>query len=213
MNPASPVEEEALRNTSPRGDKTRRRRDVLEAAAAILDEKGWDGLSIRGVAGRAGVSAGAVYQWFSGKDEIFAELYTAKIIEGIGRLEELGTDVTLDDLLMGMVEYVLGLWSELGRYHLEFFELSSGREGRTAVTTLVDRNEELSQRANTVLEQIAARDGVALRSSRHRITWLWAACIGVSERVIAMRLDRDADERAAFLQYSRDSIRQSLVAA
>jgi AcrR family transcriptional regulator len=43
---------------------------VLAAAAAALEERGWDDFSISEIASRAGVSGRAAHQWFSGKGEI-----------------------------------------------------------------------------------------------------------------------------------------------
>jgi AcrR family transcriptional regulator len=47
---------------------------VLEAAARILEERGFAGYTTNAVAERAGVSIGSLYQYFPGKDAITAAL-------------------------------------------------------------------------------------------------------------------------------------------
>jgi AcrR family transcriptional regulator len=43
---------------------------LLDAASACLDEVGLEGLTTRAIMERAGVSAGTLYNYFSGKDEL-----------------------------------------------------------------------------------------------------------------------------------------------
>lgn len=47
---------------------------ILEAAAALLGEVGYDGLSTNLIAERARVPVGSIYQFFQGKDDIVAAL-------------------------------------------------------------------------------------------------------------------------------------------
>lgn len=56
------------------------RRDlVLRAARRVFEEKGLDGASIRLIAKAAGVTTGAVYPCFTGKEEIYAELLSRSL--------------------------------------------------------------------------------------------------------------------------------------
>jgi AcrR family transcriptional regulator len=48
--------------------------DILKAAATLLGEVGYDGLSTNLVAERAQVPVGSIYQFFDGKDDIVAAL-------------------------------------------------------------------------------------------------------------------------------------------
>jgi AcrR family transcriptional regulator len=48
--------------------------EILKAAAALLGEVGYDGLSTNLVAERANVPVGSIYQFFDGKDDIVAAL-------------------------------------------------------------------------------------------------------------------------------------------
>jgi AcrR family transcriptional regulator len=60
---------------------------LLDAAGACLDEVGLEGLTTRAVLERAGVSAGTLYHYFSGKDELvmaLAERIAATEFVGVG---------------------------------------------------------------------------------------------------------------------------------
>ena len=47
---------------------------ILDAAAQLLIEAGWDACSTNRIAAHAGVSIGSLYEYFPGKDAVFAEL-------------------------------------------------------------------------------------------------------------------------------------------
>ena len=56
-------------------DAIRARRDVvLKAARSVFETKGLEEASVRLIAKTAGVTTGAIYPYFSGKEEIYAEL-------------------------------------------------------------------------------------------------------------------------------------------
>lgn len=46
---------------------------VLEATATLFAERGYDGLTIEGVAARAGVAKQTIYRWWRSKSELVAE--------------------------------------------------------------------------------------------------------------------------------------------
>ena len=71
---------------------------------------------MREVAARTGVSAGALYQWFDGKDEIYAELFTDRINRGIMQFEAMPVDLPFDDILGSMLRRVRTTWTTLGRW-------------------------------------------------------------------------------------------------
>lgn len=48
---------------------------LLDAASALLEESAYDDLTVRLVAGRAGVSPATAYTYFSSKDHVFASLF------------------------------------------------------------------------------------------------------------------------------------------
>lgn len=67
---------------------------ILDAAAAVLAERGYAGLSTNRVAEAAGVSVGSLYRYFHDKDDLVEELRTR------------GSDDVLADLSQGMADAV-----------------------------------------------------------------------------------------------------------
>jgi TetR/AcrR family transcriptional regulator, transcriptional repressor of aconitase len=59
-----------------------RREQVLEAARACLQDRGLEAVSMEMIIARSGLSTGAVYGYFKGKDEIIS----AAVIEGTAKL-------------------------------------------------------------------------------------------------------------------------------
>ena len=67
---------------------------ILEAAAHILEERGFDGYTTNAIAERAGVSIGSLYQYFPGKDAITIALIER---ESMVLLEAVSQACALDD--------------------------------------------------------------------------------------------------------------------
>jgi AcrR family transcriptional regulator len=63
----------------PKGDKRQRTRArLVEAAAAVIGEKGWDRTSLDEVARRAGMTRGAIYGNFANREELFLAVVQAR---------------------------------------------------------------------------------------------------------------------------------------
>jgi len=209
----TPPQSHTGRSTTSRGDRDGRRRDVLAAASDILEESGWEGFSIRAIAARAGVSTGAVYQWFSGKDEIFGELYDRQIRDGLELMDTLPDDLGLADAVRLMLEWVVDLYETLGRYEMEFVEESRGRSGREIAPAMDSTYILLGNQADALLDRAAAVDGLTLvPASDFRITWFWAGCVGAAERLIVSAKHFQDDRREELLAFSSDRLAKSLLA-
>lgn len=67
-------------------------RRILDAAASVLEERGYPGASTNQIAAAAGISPGSLYQYFPNKDAILSTLvgeYTQQLLEGVlARLRE-----------------------------------------------------------------------------------------------------------------------------
>lgn len=55
------------------------RQAILDAAFTLLEEDGFDRLSIEGVASRAGVGKTTVYRWWTGKGALVVEAFLARV--------------------------------------------------------------------------------------------------------------------------------------
>lgn len=61
------------------GDRDGRRRDILDAARAVLERDGYEALTMREVAKGAHVTPGLLYSYFVDKEELFAILYAERL--------------------------------------------------------------------------------------------------------------------------------------
>jgi AcrR family transcriptional regulator len=70
-----------------RADVERNHRARLHGAmVAIVDEEGYEGMSVAAVAARAGVSRGALYEYFDGGQACFLATFEALMEEGLARV-------------------------------------------------------------------------------------------------------------------------------
>jgi len=61
---------------------------ILDAAAALLAEGGWDAFRVLDVSSRAGISVGVIYQRFGDKDGLFAAVHDAHLARFAARARE-----------------------------------------------------------------------------------------------------------------------------
>lgn len=78
---------------------------ILDAAAALLAEKGYAGVTIDAIASRAGAGRQTIYRWWSSKAAIFMEVYNRAAKETIGEAGEIDTGSLVGDVQM----LILGL--------------------------------------------------------------------------------------------------------
>ncbi|MGC9544611.1 TetR/AcrR family transcriptional regulator [Streptomyces sp. UG1] len=93
-----------------------RRRQILDGAARLFARNGFHATSMQDVLKEVDLSAGAVYRYFSGKDELIAAI----VREVLGEVRAAFEDVTRQspppppDVLVGEVlSRVLGIWESL----------------------------------------------------------------------------------------------------
>jgi AcrR family transcriptional regulator len=69
-----------------REEPIERRQVILNSAAQLFSERGYDGTSIRDIAGKAGLLPGSVYHYFPSKEELYVAVHRegiAQVMEGI----------------------------------------------------------------------------------------------------------------------------------
>lgn len=64
-----------------------RRRVILDAAAELFFERGYDGTSIRDIAGKVGLLPGSVYHHFPSKEELYLAAHSEGITQVMGRIQ------------------------------------------------------------------------------------------------------------------------------
>lgn len=78
----------AHRNSTSDDHTRARRREILEAAAALFAEQGYQRTSVKEIADRAGIAPGTIYLYFDSKGELLVGLMVR-----LAELEELGEEV------------------------------------------------------------------------------------------------------------------------
>lgn len=98
------------------GDRAAKRRNILRAARQLLDEGGFDAVSIRRVAECAGVSPGTVYTQFARKEELFATLYVERLEVFLAEVEAMASETgDLEQLAMQMGRRYVDVYATFGR--------------------------------------------------------------------------------------------------
>lgn len=108
------------------GDRDARRAAIVAAAAAVFDEHGLEGASMRMIARQAGCTTGAIYPLFASKEDLYAELLATSLAQlhahvagasarrGKGAAHERAALAFLDYYLQRPNEVTLGLYAFQG---------------------------------------------------------------------------------------------------
>lgn len=173
------------------GDRSQRRRDVLETSTNLLHEGGWAALTMRKVAARTGVSAGALYQWFDGKDEIYAELFTARLNRGIAQFDAMPDDLPFDDVLASMLRWVQTTWITLGRWQLDYSEIARGREPGPARSALSEAYRQILEVGSVKLQAAAEREGRRFLDDLDTMHMIWGMAAGIAQRAEVLQMETE----------------------
>ena len=186
-----------------RGDRDQRRRDVLAAAARVLEERGWDEFSIRDVAERAGVSGGAVYQWFSGKGEIWARLQTARFAADTEEIEGWPSDLAPGELVHRLVSIIATNHVDLGRHRFEFVR---GLKGRIPAYAEELTNAQVVLSAAVASRLLTVYVGEPPANHAARVSWFWAVGKGVGDHMVDSRFEVLGVDRTLFLDTTAECL-------
>ena len=83
---------------------------IIQAAAQILTQEGYAGLTTNAVAERAGVSIGSVYEYFPGKEAIVAAVTTQAVVATLCDIEDSLNNADPVDLRAAMRQFVQSLY-------------------------------------------------------------------------------------------------------
>jgi AcrR family transcriptional regulator len=185
-----------------------RRRDILDAASSLLDECSWADFTIRDVAARVGVSAGAVYQYFDTKQEIYAALYEERLAEQSAAVEALSPDLDLNQLLLRLVEDMAQIYAHLGRHQLAW--AASGLQLTPSTQRLATTFRSLAASVQGAIGTAAAREGRHLAKGSAFLPFFWAVCNGVGDQLVDDRYQLHGAKRGEFLRFSADALARAL---
>ena len=81
---------------------------IFDAAGALFEEKGADGLTMDGVASRVGVATASLYNYFRGKNELLQYTYNRMVEPFLQAVEEVvGANASAPHKLSGIVQTAL----------------------------------------------------------------------------------------------------------
>lgn len=94
---------------------TDRRTQILEAAVAIFPQKGYAATTLQDIAQEAGISSSAIYQYFSGKEDLFLALTDnlsfISILDEINQSLDEEKDIGYEDIRRSLIEVGEGFLS------------------------------------------------------------------------------------------------------
>lgn len=94
---------------------------IVEAAARILADDGWQGVNTNAIARRAGVSVGSVYEYFPDKQAILAVIIEQHLAEGEAMLADAANGLfgvmEIDDIVSALVFGFVRLHEDDPRLH------------------------------------------------------------------------------------------------
>ena len=167
------------------GDSEARRREILAAAAAQIEEGGFHALNIREIAKRAGVSLGTVYVYFRTKEEIFATL-TADRMEGFcdDVVRSLRAADSLPGLFSALANLYLAFYRSHGR-HLDPWAVVADPAAAEAlppevIARLRKSVQVILAEAAMAVERLAATRGRALKADPLALPYVWITLTGLA---------------------------------
>ncbi|WP_028926558.1 TetR/AcrR family transcriptional regulator [Pseudonocardia acaciae] len=167
------------------GDADGRRRDILSSAEQALERSGYGGLTVRAIAAGAGVSAGTVYQYFEGKEDVFVALMERRLDELRATLDGMDRSVGIPELLRTILPQLSELWRKLGRAtpQWEAKVLVGGRRSKSVMLSASVYRRTIHALDNALRETAAAR-GQALVDNPALAHWVWDSLIGVADDLL-----------------------------
>src|SRR5476649_2387805 len=88
---------------------------IMDAAAALFAEKGYDAATMTEIAAHSGTAIGSLYRFFPNKEALADSLllrYAQHVLGGFEELAEQAPAMTLDALAGALVDFMLALHSE-----------------------------------------------------------------------------------------------------
>jgi AcrR family transcriptional regulator len=184
-----------------------RRREILDAAAALLAERSWDGFTMRDVATRAGLSAGAVYQYLTGKQDLFAALYAERLAAELAAIEA-NRDADLPTLARRVVEDFAEIWAQFGRHQQAW--AAEGVAHTAEVAELSRTFTRLAAAIDAAFADAARAASRTLAPSPARMPVLWAIVNGVGDQLVDARHRLHDCDRETFLAFAAEALVEAI---
>jgi AcrR family transcriptional regulator len=166
---------------------------LVEAAAQLLVERGYEGASTNAIADRAGVSVGSLYQYFSGKSDVFREVmerHQAEVHPLVGRALR---DVEISD--EAPAPAIESLLHELLRVHARRPELMHAMDTQLGHVAH-GAGDAKEAEAAIVLARILEHRGAGTHEDCRAFGWLLATVVSTVSRRLVHAPPAGVDEKA-----------------
>jgi AcrR family transcriptional regulator len=187
---------------------------ILASAEAILAERGYEGLSMRAVGARAGISQAAIYRHYSDKSALVGTIVARGYARIVGRLEGIlasgGNEAEL--LASSMKGYV-----ELSLERPELFKavllrgLGPAQEGANVLARGVSEGRRSMALLVGALERGMASGAFVPADPELTAQAVWAAMYGLTARIVLEGLE-PCEHRAALVDREVELVVRGLVA-
>ncbi|GLY53046.1 TetR/AcrR family transcriptional regulator [Lentzea sp. NBRC 102530] len=193
------------------GDAEGRRRDILASAELIVEEQGYAGLTMRAIAVGAGVSSGTVYQYFAGKEDVFAALMERRLEELQRTLEGVNRELGIAGVLKEVEPQITDLWRRFGRSAAQWEAkvLSGGRRGKEVTNSAQDYRKTLKALAKTLAETAEAT-GQELVDDPALPHWVWDCMIGLADDLLLQGARINRVEPAHLIEFATRAIARGI---
>jgi AcrR family transcriptional regulator len=144
------------------GKRGRTRARLIEAAAELFAEQGFHGATLADVAGRAGMTTGAIYGNFKSKEELFLAMLDERFAHRIGEIERvIAGHGSTSEKAQRAGDEVTQMMSADPEWERLFFEFSAyAARNEDFREELMTRYQWMRDRIATALETRAAEFGI-----------------------------------------------------
>jgi AcrR family transcriptional regulator len=214
MRYAAPVDSTAAPVPTAWGDAEGRQRDILASAEQILAESGYAALTMRAIAAGAGVSSGTVYQYFGGKEDVFAALMARRLDELRANLDAADRGLGIAGLLREILPQVTELWRRLGRSapQWEAKVLAGGPRGKGLVASATVYRRTIQALARALTETAQAHGQVLLDDPAVPF-WVWDSLIGLADDLLHGGAQQGRVRPKRLVEFGTSAIERGIVAA
>lgn len=194
------------------GDAEGRRRDILQSAEQILEEQGYAGLTMRAIAVGAGVSSGTVYQYFSGKEDVFAALMERRLDALQQTLAGVDRSLGVAGVLKEVEPQVTELWRRFGRSAAQWEAkvLSGGRRGKEVAGSAQDYRKTIKA-LGKALAEAAAASGQTLIDDPALPHWVWDSLIGLADDLLLQGARSNRVKPAHLIEFATAAIERGVI--
>ena len=203
---------ETEQQTTAWGDAAGRRRDILSSAEVILERDGYAGLTMRAVAVGAGVSSGTLYQYFGGKEDVFAALMARRLDDLQHTLAGVDRALGVAGVLREIEPQVTELWRRFGRSAAQWEAkvLAGGRRGKEATGSAKVYRKTITALARTLTETAQAC-GQTLIDDPALPHWVWDSLIGLADDLLLQGSRTSRIQPAHLIAFATGAIERGIV--